>query len=41
MEKHESRKNNQDPDEPIITYPKTVEYPAKECNQNQSDKLPH
>lgn len=29
MEKHESRKNMQNPDEAIITYPKTVEFPDK------------
>lgn len=38
MEKHESRKNNQDPNEAIITYPKTVEYPDKKCRDNETGK---
>ena len=38
MEKHESRKDNQNPDEAITTYPKTVEYPKKKCIDNQTGK---
>ncbi len=40
MEKHVSRKDNQDPDEPIVTYPKTVEYPTKKCNNGHLEKRP-
>jgi len=40
MEKHVSRKDNQDPDEPIVTYPKTVEYPTKKCNNDHLEKRP-
>jgi len=38
MEKHQSRKDNQDPDEALITYPKTIEYPVKDDNMNRNGK---
>jgi len=38
MEKHVSRKDNQDPNEAIITYPKTVEYPVKKSDDNKTGK---
>lgn len=38
MEKHPSRKDNQDPDEAIITYPKTIEYPVKDGSNNKNGK---
>lgn len=38
MEKHQSRKDNQDPDEAIITYPKTVEFPKEKCSDKPTGK---